>query len=118
MEPVVGEVVGEEEEHPDPPIAVVEAKRGQLVEGDEDREDDELPGDVDDDVAEPHGEARLRVAFLKADVLAIVVAKVLERHVLGDQEEDEDRDRVVENLRHGSEKVPPEGEAECHSGPP
>ena len=42
VKPVVGKVVGEEEEGPHPPVPGVEAKRGQLIKEDEDSEDREL----------------------------------------------------------------------------
>ena len=98
MEPVVGEVVGEEQQHPDPPVVRVEPERRQLVQRGVDRDHDELPDDVDRHVAEPHRDARARVAQLVADEVVLVV--VAEGDRLDHEQQDEERDRVVQDLDH------------------
>ncbi len=101
VEPVVGEVVGEEEQHPGERVAGVEAQRRQLVDDHVEPEHGELPDRVDEHVAEPERQARPRVADLVADQV-VLVARVAERESLDDQQEDEEGDRVVEDLGHAS----------------
>jgi hypothetical protein len=104
VEPVVGEVVGEEEQQVGPPLVGRHPQRRQLVEPDVDEDDDELPDRVDDDVAAAHRQARSRVARLVAD--EIVVADVLEREQLDDEQQHKGRDRVEDQLRHAPNLVP------------
>ena len=114
MEPVVGEVVGEEEEDPDPPVAWVEPERSQLVDGDIRGEDRELPDEVDRHVPKPHRQRGLGVPRLEPDqVFVVVVAEVAVRQILHREERQEVRNRVVEDLRHEPETVPPAGDPAC-----
>ncbi len=101
VEPVVGEVVGEEEQHPGQRVARIHPQRRQLVDQRVERDDDELPGDVDDDVAGAEQEARAGVGRVVADHV-LLVAGVAERERLDRQQQDEEGDRVVEDLGHGS----------------
>lgn len=104
VEPVVGEVVGEEEQHVGPPLVGRHPQRRQLVEPGVDDEHDQLPDRVDDDVAAAHGQARARVARLVAD--QVVVAEVLEREQLHDEQQHKGGDRVVKDLGHRSNLTP------------
>ncbi len=63
-----------------------------------DDDDDQLPDRVDDDVAAAHRQARSRVPRLVAD--QVLVARVLEREQLDDEQQDEGRDRVEDQFRH------------------
>ena len=79
VEPVVGEVVGEEEQDVGPPPVGGHPQRGQLVEGRVGDQHHQFPGRIDDHVAAAHREAGAGVAGLVADQVVIVVAGVLER---------------------------------------
>ncbi len=115
VEPVVGEVVGEEEKDPDPPVAGVEAKRRQLVKRDVRGEDGELPDEVDRDVPEPHRERGLRVARLEADqVVVVVVAEVAVRQIL----QREEQQRRTESRSRGPPPRPENGTGGSGPGVP
>jgi hypothetical protein len=100
VKPVVREVVGEEEREPGQRVAGVQPQRRQLVQRGVDRDDHELPADVDHGVAQAHGQRRAGVAQVVAEQLVVVVVQVPERRVLGDEQQDEEGDRVVEDLAH------------------
>jgi hypothetical protein len=91
VEPVVREVVSEEERDPRQRVAGVEAQRRQLVQRRVHRDDDDLPPDVDDHVDEAHRERGARVAGREADEVVLVVVEVPERRLLRDEQHHEER---------------------------
>ena len=77
--------------------AAASARRATVYGG----EDRELPDRVDRDVAEPHREARPGVARLEPDqVVVVVVPRCRNERYSSDEQQDEERDRVVEDLGH------------------
>jgi hypothetical protein len=88
VERVVGQVVGEEEEHERPPRAGREMERAEQVDAGVERGGRELPDARDDQVAGAHRQAGARVVGLVADVPGLVLVLVrraaegerLERH--------------------------------------
>ena len=98
VEPVVGEVVGEEEQHVGPPLVGRHPQRAQLVEPDVDDDHRSFPDGVDDDVAAAHRQAGAGVARLVADQL--LVPRVLEGEQLDDEQQHEGGDRVDDQVDH------------------
>jgi hypothetical protein len=100
VEPVVGEVVGEEQQRVGPPHVGRHPQRRQLVEPRVDADHRQLPDEVDRDVAAAHRQAGAGVLGLVADQL--LVAGVLEGEQLDDEQQHEGRDRVEDQLRHAA----------------
>src|SRR6185436_19430015 len=90
----------EEQQHPGPPVAGAEPKRGELVERGVGREYDGLPAEVDEHVAEAHREARARVGGVVADLVVVVVAREVEREPFDDEQQDEGGDGGDDQVDH------------------
>jgi hypothetical protein len=88
VERVVGEVVGEEQEHERPPRAW-QVERAEHVDAGVERGGGEFPDARDDQVARAHRQAGARVAGLVPDVLALVRRAAQGERLQGHREEEE-----------------------------
>ena len=102
---VVGQVVGEEQDHPCPPRFGGQLQGAQEVDAGVDRGHHQLPRGPDAQVADAHGQARARVVALVAHVsrlVLVLVRGVAQRQGLQAHRDEEEGDCGEDQLLHGT----------------